>query len=63
MNPKVLTKYYDRLTARERLPLLIAASVRGDPLERQQLLDSAPRAHVALRHHHALGQALAEAGA
>src|SRR6516162_7050408 len=61
MTAKVLTKFYDQLTARERLPLHIAASVRGDPLERQRLLDSAPRAHVALPHHHALAQALAEA--
>ena len=30
MNPKVLTKLYGQLTACERLPLLIAASVRGD---------------------------------
>ena len=61
MNPKVVAKLYDQLTARERLPLLIAASVRGDPVERQQLLDSAPRAQFALPHHHALDQALAEA--
>ena len=61
MNPKVLTKYYDQLTARERLALLLAASVRGDPVERQRLLDSAPRAAYLLPHHHALTQALSEA--
>jgi hypothetical protein len=61
MNPKVLTKYYDQLTARERLMLLVAASVRGDPVERQRLLDSAPRAAYLLPHHHALAQALSEA--
>src|SRR6516225_5512330 len=61
MNPKVLTKYYDQLTARERLTLLVAASVRGDPVERQRLLDSAPRAAYLLPHHHALVQALSEA--
>jgi hypothetical protein len=61
MNPKVLTKYYDQLTARERLALLLAASVRGDPVERQRLLDSAPRTAYLLPHHHALAEALSEA--
>ena len=42
MNTNNLNKLYDRLTARERLTLLISASVRGDPVERQRLLDSAP---------------------
>jgi hypothetical protein len=56
-----LTKYYDQLTARERLTLLVAASVRGDPVERQRLVDSAPRAAYLLAQHHALAQALAEA--
>jgi hypothetical protein len=61
MNPKVLTKYYDQLTARERLTLLVAASVRSDAVERQRLLDSAPKAAYWIRHHHLLAQALLEA--
>ena len=54
-------KHLDQLTARARLPLLLAASVRGDPVERQRLLDSAPRAAYLIPHHHALAQALSEA--
>ena len=61
MNPKVLTKLYDQLTARERLTLLIAASVRDDPVDRQRLLDSAPSTSYRIPHHHALAQALCEA--
>jgi len=61
MNPNVLTKLYDQLTARERLALLIAASFRGDPLDRQRLVDSAPRAAYVIPHHHGLAQALSEA--
>jgi len=61
MNPKVLTKLYDQLTARERLTLLIAASVRDDPVDRQRLLDSAPSTSYRLPHHHARAHALCEA--
>ncbi len=61
MNPNVLTKLYDQLTARERLTLLIAASVRDDPVDRQRLLDSAPSTPYRIRHHHVLAQALFEA--
>jgi len=61
MNTKNLNKLYDRLSARERLTLLISASVRGDPVERQRLLDSAPSKAYAIPHHHGLAQALAEA--
>jgi len=61
MNMKNLNKLYDRLSARERLTLLISASLRGDRVERQRLLDSAPSNHYAIPHHHGLAQALAEA--
>jgi len=61
MNPNVLTKLYDQLTARERLTLLIAATVRDDLVDRQRLLDSAPSRPYRIRHHHALAQALCEA--
>src|SRR5437763_1672986 len=58
MNTKNLAKNYDRLTARERLPLLLAASAREDAVERQRLLDSAPRIDLRAPHHHGLGEAL-----
>lgn len=61
MNLKALTKHYDQLTARDRLTLIIAASLRSDPVERQRLVDSAPRTTYSIPHHHALAQALAEA--
>ena len=61
MNPKALTKLYDHLRAGERLALLVAASVHGDAVERQRLLDSAPLEHVAMHHHHARATALSEA--
>lgn len=61
MNLKALSKHYDQLTARERLSLLIAASVRDDPVERQRLVSSAPTAHYCIPHHRTLAEALAEA--
>jgi hypothetical protein len=42
MNTNGLAKLYDRLTSRERLPLVLAAQSRGDSLEHQRLKDSAP---------------------
>jgi hypothetical protein len=41
MNTQGLTKMYDQLTPRERLPLIVAASVRADTVERARLVDSA----------------------
>jgi hypothetical protein len=37
-----LAKLYDRLTPRERLPLILAASARGDEAELDRLVNSAP---------------------
>jgi hypothetical protein len=42
MTTDCLAKLYDRLTPRERLPLIVAASARGDERERARLLASAP---------------------
>jgi hypothetical protein len=61
MNSKVLTKFYDQLTAGERLPLLVAAAVRGDAVERQRLVGSAPSREFEVPHHYGLATALAEA--
>lgn len=43
MNTKALSNCYDTLTARERLPLILAATARGDEVERDRLVRSAPR--------------------
>ncbi len=61
MNSKVLAKLYEQLTARERLPLIVAAATRADAVERQRLVDSAPSRGLAVPHHHGLATALAEA--
>ena len=61
MNTTILDKLYDKLTARERLPLIIAAARRADAVERQRLTSSAPRMQLTVGHHYTLGTALAEA--
>jgi hypothetical protein len=43
MNTNGLAKLYDRLTPTERLPLILAASARGDETERDRLAHSAPK--------------------
>lgn len=43
MNGNGLAKLYDRLTPHERLPLIVAASLRGDDAERDRLVNSAPK--------------------
>lgn len=42
-NNGTLQKHYGKLTPRERLALIVAASARGDETERRALIDSAPR--------------------
>jgi hypothetical protein len=54
MNTNSLAKQYDKLTARERFSLLLAALVRGDELDRSRLMQSAPRHRYLLADHHAL---------
>jgi hypothetical protein len=61
MNTNVLAKLYDRLTVRERLTLIVAASARADAVDRQRLTGSAPSIGIAVGHHYGLGTALAEA--
>jgi hypothetical protein len=43
MNTDALAKHYDVLTPAERLPLIHAASARGDSVEQERLKRSAPR--------------------
>jgi hypothetical protein len=58
MTTDALAKLYDRLTPLERLPLIIAATDRGDAVEADRLARSAPRVHVNLPNYHSLGDAL-----
>jgi hypothetical protein len=60
VNTHGLAKLYDRLTPAERLPLIVAASSRGDAAERQRLVQSAPRLDVRLADHVPLAEALHE---
>jgi hypothetical protein len=61
MNSNNLNKLYDQLSARERLALLVAASARGDAVDRQRLQSSAPRLRLEAPHHYGLATALIEA--
>ncbi len=61
MNTTILDKLYDQLTARERLPLIIAAARRVDAVERRRLVNSAPRLCFKVPHHHDLATALGDA--
>jgi hypothetical protein len=58
MNSNGLARHYDKLTPRERLPLILAADARGDETEVGRLVSSAPAAGYRLRDFHGLGQAL-----
>jgi hypothetical protein len=61
MNTHKLATLYDQLTPRERLPLLIAAGVRGDLAERERLISSAPKKRLRVPDYFDLAQALAKA--
>ena len=58
MNTNALAWLYDRLTPRERLPLIMAATERSDEAEADRLSRSAPRIHVSLPDYHGLGEGL-----
>jgi hypothetical protein len=61
VNTNNLAKLYDRLKPAERLPLLIAATRRGDEAEQQRLMQAAPRTAYRVPDHLALTLALEEA--
>lgn len=61
MNLDHLTKLYDQLTPRERLPLIIAAGVRGDKAEQERLSASAPQERYQAPDYYRLSRALQEA--
>src|SRR5437763_1971729 len=60
MNTNALAKHYGSLTPLERLPLLMAASVRGDEAEWQRLVMSAPKVTYRVPHQFGTGMALGE---
>jgi hypothetical protein len=62
MNTDRLAKLYDRLTPRERLPLIAAASARGDEVERERLARSAPRKVFAVPDYFGLSEGLVLGG-
>jgi hypothetical protein len=60
MNTESLAKLYDRLTPFERVPLIAAAASRGDEVERDRLVRSAPRTRYRLPDYHGLADALTD---
>lgn len=58
MNTNSLAKLYDRLTPTERLPLILAASGRGDEAERNRLAQSAPKEAFRLPDYHGRAEGL-----
>ncbi len=58
MNTNGLAKLYDRLTPRERVPLMIAAYDRGDHAEAERLSRAAPRYGVTLPDYHGFGEGM-----
>lgn len=60
MNTTGLEKMYDKLTPRERVPLIIAASARGDSVERQRLVSSTPVALFKVPNYRGTAEGLAK---
>ena len=60
MNTKALAQLYDRLTPWERLPLILAASARGDEAERDRLVRAAPKVGYRVPDHFGLAMAFRE---
>jgi hypothetical protein len=58
MKVDCLAKLYDRLTPRERLPLIVAASARGDEADRARLVASAPTSLFRLPDYFGLAEGL-----
>jgi hypothetical protein len=61
MNLNGLTRLYDRLTPRERLPLIWAAAARGDEAELNRLVHSAPSKLFQLPDFYELAEAVVHA--
>ncbi len=63
MNTSRLAKLYDQLKPEERLPLIMAASGRGDEQERSRLVNAAPKVQYMVPDYFGLAQALREVSA
>ncbi len=60
MDTDRLARRYDVLGARERYALLVAARVRGDEVETERLLESAPTEQWRVPHHRDFADAISE---
>jgi hypothetical protein len=58
MNTKGLARLYDRLSPRERLPLILAAAARGDEADHARLVQSAPTAVYRVPDYYPLAEGL-----
>lgn len=58
MNTKTLSRHYGTLTPAERLPLIVAATARGDDVERERLMRAAPTEGYRLPDYHGLADAV-----
>jgi len=58
MSTKGTVKFYDRLKPRERLPLIVAAWMRGDETDRKRLVRSAPRNLFKLPDYHGMADGI-----
>ena len=58
MNTRSLAQHYDALTPWERVPLILAATGRGDYLEEERLRRSAPKLSYLIPDHYCLGDKL-----
>ena len=50
LNLNTLQKHYDKLTARERYPLIVRAVLRDDEADRRALMDTAPKVRFTFPH-------------
>jgi hypothetical protein len=62
MNANTIATHYDKLTPRERWPLIMSASNRGDEAEYKRLMQSAPRWQLVARDHFPVAMAFRELG-
>jgi len=60
MNTRALARHYGQLTPWERVPLIMAAVGRGDEVEHERLVASAPKSAYRIHDHFGLSQAIRE---
>ena len=58
MNTTALSRHYECLTPWERVPLMVAASLRGDPLEADRLAQRAPTSTFRVPNYRGLSEGL-----